>query len=292
MNADVSFSKPPAPASDAFLAALFVAVIVHVILIIGIHFSVPKTDKTHKTISVTIANMPAQKAPDKARFLAQENQRAAGAKTTEHKSPAQSIASLGLAGKRVQKPGKLASSLKKPNPVKKVVTQVHANTKINRAKKTPKETTKPQRPRLTPDRLARQLAQLGAEVRYKKPSTEQSRIKFINSVSTHKFLAAQYMEDWQRKVEKTGNMNYPETARQKHLTGKLTMDVGIRHDGRIYSIRISKSSGYKLLDDAAKRIVRMSAPFAPLPEVLRKELDVLVITRVWEFSDESGMSAN
>ena len=146
-------------------------------------------------------------------------------------------------------------------------------------------------PKLSTDALARQVAQLGAEIRYNHQNAEQSRIKFISSVSTHKYLASQYIVDWQNKVEKTGNLNYPEIARKKHYTGKLTMDVGINHDGSIYSIRINQSSGYKALDDAAKRIVQMSAPFAPLPKELQKELDVLVITRVWQFSDESGMSA-
>jgi len=74
------------------------------------------------------------------------------------------------------------------------------------------------------------------------------------------------------------------------------MDVGLRSDGSIYSINISKSSDNKVLDEAAKKIVKMSAPFAPLPLDLLKELklkqqDILVITRVWIFSDESGMTA-
>jgi protein TonB len=68
------------------------------------------------------------------------------------------------------------------------------------------------------------------------------------------------------------------------------MDVGINADGTIYSMRINKSSGIPALDEAAKRIVNMSAPFAPLPSELLKELNVLVITRVWKFSDESGLS--
>lgn len=68
------------------------------------------------------------------------------------------------------------------------------------------------------------------------------------------------------------------------------MNVGINADGSIYSIRITKSSGITALDDAAKRIVRLSAPFAALPADLLKELDVLAIPRVWKFSDESGMT--
>ncbi|MGZ8144487.1 MAG: TonB family protein, partial [Methylosarcina sp.] len=70
----------------------------------------------------------------------------------------------------------------------------------------------------------------------------------------------------------------------------LSMDVGIKVDGSIYSMRIRKSSGIPELDEAAKNIVKMSAPFAPLPLELQKELNVLVITRVWKFSDESGMT--
>ncbi len=69
------------------------------------------------------------------------------------------------------------------------------------------------------------------------------------------------------------------------------MDVGINADGSIYRMRIVKSSGNPALDDAAKRIVKMSAPFAALPDELLREVNVLVITRVWKFSDETGMTA-
>ncbi len=289
---EIAFSKPPVPENDTLLIAIFIALILHSIAIIGINFSQPKPNKTNKTISVTIANMPSQTPPKQARHLAQENQQAAGRENTSRKAPSQTLPSQGNKGKTLKPAAKPARNTQKPKPVKKAITQKSSETKTNTAKAQPVEKVAPPRPKLNPNMLARQVAQLGAQVRYQKPSSELSRIKFINSVSTHKFLAAQYMEDWRRKVEKTGNMNYPEIARQKHFTGKLTMDVGIRHDGSIYSIRISKSSGYQLLDDAAKRIVRMSAPFAPLPKALRKELDVLVITRVWEFSDESGLSAH
>ncbi len=89
-----------------------------------------------------------------------------------------------------------------------------------------------------------------------------------------------------------GNLNYPEIARKKGFSGKLTLDVGVKADGSIYSMRISKSSGYAELDDAAQKIVRMSAPFAALPKALLEEVDVLVIKRVWSFSDESGVTTD
>jgi protein TonB len=77
---------------------------------------------------------------------------------------------------------------------------------------------------------------------------------------------------------------------QKDFSGTLTMDVGIKADGSVYSIRINQSSGNSALDEAAKKIVRMSAPFPALPTDLLKELDVLIITRVLRFSDQSGIT--
>jgi protein TonB len=142
---------------------------------------------------------------------------------------------------------------------------------------------------LTAEALQQQIAQYVTEIRQHPPSAEETRVKFVDSVSAHKYMAAQYTKDWESKVERTGNLNYPEVAAQKNFSGTLTMDVGVNADGSIYSIRISRSSGNPALDEAARKIVRMSAPFAALPFELRKELDVLVIPRVWKFSDESGL---
>lgn len=100
----------------------------------------------------------------------------------------------------------------------------------------------------------------------------------------------QYIKDWESKVERTGNLNYPAVAAKKNFSATLTMDVGISADGSIYSMRINRSSGNPALDEAAKNIVKMSAPFPPLPAEVLKETKVLVIPRVWKFSDESGMT--
>lgn len=138
--------------------------------------------------------------------------------------------------------------------------------------------------------LQQQIAQYGTEIRVKEQSADDNKIKSVSSVSAHQYVAAQYVKDWERKVERTGNSNYPAIAAKKNFSGALTMDVGIKADGSIYSIRITRSSGYPELDEAAKRIVKMSAPFPVLPSDLLKELNVLVITRKWKFSDESGMT--
>lgn len=169
---------------------------------------------------------------------------------------------------------------------KKQVTEKPAESKIETTEHKP----------LSLDTLQQQISQLGSEISFKQLNQDNNELKFANMASAHKFIASQYLKDWDNKVERTGNLNYPKVATQKGFYSSLTMDVGLRSDGSIYSINISKSSDNKVLDEAAKKIVKMSAPFAPLPLDLLKELklkqqDILVITRVWIFSDESGMTA-
>ncbi len=273
--------------NDSLLIAIFVAIIVHIVLVLGMNFTTPHPEKINKSINITLVNTPVKKAPEKANFLAQENQIGTGEKAKKPEPPAQKLPSQG--NSQVREIKKSTSKESKPKTAQKIMTQQTAEKKVVTASK-PDELNQPEKhPQLTAESLQQQIAQLGTEIRQSQPSSEQTKIKFIDSVSAHKYVAAQYMKDWESKVERTGNLNYPEAAAKQNFSGTLTMDVGINVDGSIYSIRISRSSGNPALDEAAKQIVRISAPFAPLPLELRKELDVLIITRVWKFSDESGL---
>ena len=108
------------------------------------------------------------------------------------------------------------------------------------------------------------------------------RKKFIGA-RTEELRYAQYIEDWRQKVERIGNLNYPEAARGK-LYGSLVLTLTVRNDGSLSNIELIRSSGYKELDEAAKRIVQMAAPYATFPESIRREYDELVITRTWTFT--------
>jgi protein TonB len=103
------------------------------------------------------------------------------------------------------------------------------------------------------------------------------------SASTREFRYATYMEAWRRKVERIGNLNYPEAAKEQGLYGSLILRVAVRADGSLESIRVLRSSGQPLLDEAAKQIVELAAPFAPFPPDIAAETDVLDITRTWQF---------
>ena len=273
--------------NDSLSIALFVAVIVHIVLILGINFTTPQPEKINKSIDITLINTPAKKAPEKANFLAQENQSGAGKTTQKAELPAQKPPSQKK--NPIKHVKKTAHEESKPKVTQKIITQQKTEKKVVTASKPAVISKSEKRPQLTAESLQQQLAQLGTEIRQSQPSADQTKIKFVDSVSANKYVAAQYIKDWETKVERMGNLNYPEVAAKKNFSGTLTMDVGINADGSIYSIRINRSSGNPELDEAAKNIVRMSAPFAPLPLELRKELDVLVITRVWKFSDESGL---
>ena len=94
---------------------------------------------------------------------------------------------------------------------------------------------------------------------------------------------ALYVEDWRQKIERIGNLNYPEGARGR-INGSLRLTVSINSDGTLAAMDLEQSSGYKVLDAAAQQIVRLAAPYAKFPPDIRKETDILVITRTWHFA--------
>ena len=119
---------------------------------------------------------------------------------------------------------------------------------------------------------------------------KQPRRKFIGA-RTQEYRFAQYIEDWRIKVERIGNLNYPEQARQQRIFGSLQLSVSINADGSLGPIEVSKSSGNRILDAAAMRIVKLAAPYSPLPPDIRKDTDILVITRTWTFTSSERLES-
>lgn len=292
---ELDLTGSPLSGDDSLLLAVFIATIVHVAILLGINFKVPEPLKFSKSIEVTLSHAPLKKAPKHAKYLAPDHQLGAGDRTQKPKPSAQSLPSQpSQPGPELKaEPKTQARQDNKKSASQKVLAQASSPVKVAASKQSAEEAVEERndpRPKLTPEALEQQIAQLGERIRTRRRSSEESKIKFVKSVSTHKYLAAQYVKDWEDKVERTGNLNYPEAARNRRKPQTLTMDVGINADGSIYSMRIARSSGNPALDEAAKRIVKMSAPFAALPAELLKEVNVLVITRVWKFSDETGMT--
>ena len=116
------------------------------------------------------------------------------------------------------------------------------------------------------------------------------RRKFIGA-RTQEYRFAQYIEDWRIKVERIGNLNYPDEARRQQIYGKLQLSVAIRADGSVESVEVNSSSGHRILDAAAMRIGKLAAPFAPLSPDIRKDTDILVITRTWTFTSSDKLES-
>jgi protein TonB len=114
--------------------------------------------------------------------------------------------------------------------------------------------------------------------------------KFIGA-RTQEYRFAQYVEDWRAKVERIGNLNYPEIARRDKIFGKLALTVSIRADGSVENIEVTRPSGQRILDASAIRIVKLSAPFAPFPPDIRKDTDILSITRTWIFTSTDKLES-
>ena len=121
-----------------------------------------------------------------------------------------------------------------------------------------------------------------------KAYSSRPRERYI-SARTQAFRDAAYLESWRNKVERIGNLNYPHEAQQRHLHGRLILNVLINHDGRVMRVDVAQSSGSAVLDDAAKRIVQLASPFPPFPKAMRKQYDQLMITRTWIFEADNTL---
>lgn len=277
--------------SDRLLMTLFFAGVLHTIIIFGVSFDVPKPAKVNKSLEIVLVSKANLAAPEKADYLAQENQLGSGRQKNKTKPPVRAVQQQRTVQQPVENRETLEQAKVKPiAKVKKALTQDRAKQRVL-TQNTNDNPNQQHRPKITATVLSKQITQLGAEITkaYEKYS-KRPKIKYINSVNAHKYKAASYERAWQEKVERIGNLNYPEEARRKNLSGSLLLSVGIYSDGTIHSIKVNKSSGHKALDDAAVRIVRLAGPYAPFPKELTEEAEVLVITRTWKFFKNDQMT--
>ncbi|HUX29868.1 MAG TPA: TonB family protein [Thiobacillus sp.] len=131
---------------------------------------------------------------------------------------------------------------------------------------------------------AREMAQLQARISQQWDAYQKRPKRAFVGANVKEYAFARYVEDWITKVERVGNVNYPEAARRQSLYGSLRLTVSIHADGRIEKVDIDRSSGSKILDTAAIRIVELAAPYARFPDDVREKADILSITRTWTFT--------
>src|SRR5512134_402930 len=127
------------------------------------------------------------------------------------------------------------------------------------------------------------LARLEAQIaRQLEEDNKRPRKTFVGARAAESRFA-QYVEDWRLKIERIGNLNYPDGARGR-IYGSLRLTISIKPDGSVDDVQIDRPADYRILNDAALKIIRLAAPFAPFPPEIRKDTDLLVITRTWTFA--------
>jgi len=285
-------------AGDRLGLTLFFAIILHSIVILGISFT-PQLkralDNSVQTMDITLVQSASDKKPDDAQYLAQVDHLGSG--NTEEKQPPKApakehrITPEDRTGQDTQVQVAAAPQVKR-NEIKRpeVLTTNFSENELTESRVSKNKIVQPA---LTAAELmtrSMEIASLSAELRQQEAAfTGRKRHTHI-SASTQEFKYSAYMEAWRSKVERIGRLNYPEAAREQRIYGNLLLDVAIREDGTIDNISLRRSSGNKILDDAAIRIVRLASPFAPLPENIREETDVLHILRTWIFQNGNRLS--
>jgi protein TonB len=267
-------------------AALGISLAVHAVLL-AVHFKMPDTLRwkpAAQPLEVVLVNAKTRERSSRADVLAQANLDRGGnvderrrARTplpvTEPKNPGKDFAA---AHRRVRELEVRQQQL--------LAQEREAQARVPKAAERPERSEEPGGQTTGRDLADLALAAMRLQAQIDRRIDEyqkRPRKQFIGA-SAAEYRFAQYEEDWRVKVERVGTLNYPAEARGK-LYGNLRLTVTIRPDGSVESIELDRSSGLKVLDAAAFKIVRMATPFAVFPPNIRRDTDLLVITRTWFF---------
>lgn len=280
--------------ADRLGFTLMIAALIHVALILGVGFAYIKPPDISKTLEITLATFKSEAPPKKADFLAQDNQQGSG--TLDKKAIPKTTELAPFQDTKINK-------VTPPPAAKPVEKQVAPKTAVaTTAQKTQKTVTKREEVKQEPavkaaptfdsSQLTSEISSLEAELSNEQQLyAKRPKIHRLSAASTMRDKGAWYKEDWRKKIERIGNLNYPEEARRNQVYGNLRMMVSINRDGSLFEILVLESSGQPLLDQAAQRIVRLAAPFAPFTGDLA-DIDRLEIIRTWRFARGDKLSSN
>ena len=272
-----------------FGAAGGISLLVHAFVIFGLTFTVPDLRELQNMtppLEVVLVNTKSRAKPTKADALAQHNLDGGG--NTDAKQRASSP--LPVVSKDTQTI-ELQQAKKRIAELEWETRRLLARTGVNQVAIAPTKIAPEPTPEKAPavdgtDLMQRSLAIARLEAQISKDWNayqERPRRKFVGA-RTQEYRYARYIEDWRQKIERIGELNYPQAARDQRIYGKLVATVSIKTDGSLERIVINQSSGNKVLDDATVQIVKMAAPYAALPPDIARDIDILHITRTWTFT--------
>ncbi|MBU2884435.1 energy transducer TonB [Gilvimarinus agarilyticus] len=280
--------------ADRLSFTVFIAVIAHAMLIFGLSFTIPKPSDAAPTLEITLATHSTEIAPEDANFLAQHNQEASGTELANEQLTTDQQADFAAPTVNDINPmAQVQAADQTADQLTQVITtqgessrnvQKH-NDDISEQQEQAREGLPEEQPMITPE-----IASLQAKLdRQRQEYAKRPRVRRLTSVATKTAPEAAYLLEWGRKVEQVGNANYPQQALSQGITGKLRMTVTLNANGTIRDLELSESSGVSMLDQAALQIIRLAAPFDPIPASVREKFDQLQIIRTWSF-EINGLS--
>jgi protein TonB len=278
-------APPPPTSGDILPITLAISVVVHAIVLL-ITFAPPAVNgsKFAPQLDVVLVNSKSWSKPLKADALAQTNLDGGGnteadrrAKTNLPKlSDVESGPTVELASRQVQRLEEEAQHLLR------LAQDDSATADSTRPEPQPQREARLEDPAAEQRRL--RIAQLEAQIAKEWDEYQKlPRRKFIGA-RTEGVVYAEYVDQWRQRIEKVGTQYFPEEARRRKLFGSLVMTVNIKADGSVEKVEIDRSSGYRLLDAAARRAVDLAGPFPPFPAAVRKDWDILSISRTFNYT--------
>lgn len=273
--------KPQITVKDKNVMTFTLAILTLSVVILGVTFSYSdrNPDVVH-SMDVILAKKSNLEAPDDADYLAENNQIGGGNQEQQSRPTnpfsAASPVDEGYAKQHTEEQRKQQT---KQTNNRLITTQKSAN-------KTPssKQQLNNKNQQADDRQLSKQqrLAKIQDEIAKKiEKYAKKPRSKYVSS-NTKAYEFAPYINAWVKKIERTGDLNYPEQAKKKSFIGNVMLSVGINRDGSIHEIKVIKASDHNFLDDAARHIVELAQPFDPLP-ITEEKVDILYITRTWQF---------
>ncbi|MDD5056714.1 MAG: energy transducer TonB [Sideroxydans sp.] len=263
----------------------------HAFVLFGITFTMPDARNLFtklEPLEVTLVNSKSKNKPNKAHSYAQHNLDGGG-NTEEDRRAGTPFPVLGNDSRfSAEQATQRVKALEEEQ--KRLLTQTKSNYRLDQDKKIAKPTDS----QLSGQDLvdsALEIARLEAEIAKNVSLYEKMPKRKFLGARTEEYRYARYEDDFRAKVERIGTLNYPEAARQQKLYGKLRLTVSIRSDGTVEKVEIEHSSGQRMLDAAAIHIVKLAAPYAPFPPDIRKEVDILSITRTWTFTSSDKLES-
>ena len=261
-----SLSSSTVRPADRLGFTLLIAAVLHVALILGVSFTLPGPSLLSKSLEITLATFKSEEKPKEADFLSQDNQQGSG--TLEHKAAPKTTEQALFQDTEVKKvtppaaPPK-ASREAAPKAALATRTPQPQKTPVKREEQQPEPDTR-QAPTFDLSQLSSEIASLEAQLADERQAyAKRPKIHRLNAASTMRDKGVWYKEEWRKKIERIGNLNYPDEARRKKIYGQLILNVVIRKDGTIDDLRLVESSGHEVLDQAACRRIQQRARFRP-----------------------------